>query len=190
MMYNTLMSSKHFIRLGLVAALLIPSIAVAYTSPEETLTDDNNAAFFFSPPPHGGAAALDRVAEQQASAAARRAEEQAKLFVKKTSSSASSASSMHAAAVEEVSSDDATLTTDETDTSTIPTDEELRDQRILERVKARQIAEEAGGSQSDAALHSGAPLIPSGPATDVSIALLLAVAGWTMYRARQSEKSA
>lgn len=185
MMYNTLMPSKRFIRLGLLTILFVPSVAVAYSSPEETLTNDENAEFFFPMPPHKGET-LDRVAGQQASAAARREAQQLEIFQKQHANASSSAH--QAAPDEEV--DDTEWLEEETDTWTEPTDEELRDERILERVKARQIAEAAMQSREDTVLHSGAPLVPSGPATIVSMIVLLAVAAWTMYRAYKSEKVA
>lgn len=175
-MYNTLMTYTHFLRRTLLLALLVPSMAAAYTSPEDVLNSDENWQYFTPPPRSRDAEAIQEA--QQASAAARREREQAALFMKSSSSSSSAASDDPVAApVSSASGQQSSFTTEE--------------QRILERVRTQQlnaeIDERVRVLVSQQGLHSGAPLSDTGPGTILAGFVLAGAGLWTIWKARRLE---
>lgn len=177
-----MMTRTHILNgLALVLMLSAPVTASAYMTPEEVLTSDENSRFFEPPPSQRE---TDAIAEQQASsAAARRAAEQAALFGSSSSATAED-DSLHGAAPE---IDDETTMDDSSDTSGLS----AADQRILERVKDRQlelmIQEQAQILASQQSLHGGAPLADTGTGT-ILVVVTLGIAGaWTLWKARKME---
>ncbi len=178
-MYNNLMSHTQLIRGLALTALLIPTMAGAYTSPEEVLSSDQNIGFYNPPPKPRDAEAIQ--ARQQAEANARRDAEQQKLLAEGASSEAPvEDDSLHGAAASSAAPVvvQSGLTTEE--------------QRILDRVKAQQAEADIQTRvnavlASQQSLHSGAPLSDTGPGS-ILIGFLLAGAGiWTLWKAKRLE---
>ncbi|UPA22685.1 hypothetical protein K8942_00525 [Candidatus Peribacteria bacterium] len=170
------MTSTHILRSLLLTTLLVPSMAIAYTTPEEALSNEDNLQYFTPPPRSRDTEAIQEA--QQASAAARRQREQEALFGK---SSSSSAASIAAA----LSSAPAGTTTEPESSLT------LEEQRILERVRGQQmdadIEERVRVLISQQGLHSGAPLSDTGPGTILAGFVLAGAGLWTVWKAKRLE---
>jgi len=173
------MTKTYIIRGLCLLTLVLPTTALAYLSPEEVLTSDQNQQYFDPPP---SARETQQVqAQQQSSDAALRAQQQAGLLGSSSSMTAQSSSEdLHGAAPAQ--------TTDGGGQTSSMTEQDIVNQRILERVKADQLAAQAQVLASQQSLHSGAPLASSGPGTDVPLALLAGAGAWTMWKAWRMEK--
>lgn len=176
------MTKTHILRSLCLLALIVPTTTLAYMSPEEVLTSDQNQ-MYFDPPPSPRQTQQTQ-AQQQSSDAALRAQQQAALFSSSSSAAAmqSSSEDLHGAAPG---------TTDQA--SSTPSQQDLIDQRILERIKANQLAAQAQADAqvlaSQQSLHGGAPLASSGPGTDLALLLLAAAGVWTFWKAEKMEKT-
>lgn len=176
LMYNTMMTHTHILRAIGLTALLVPTMAGAYMTPEEVLMNQDNLQYFTPPPSPRNTEAIQ--AAQQASAAARREREQEALFGVSSSSAASIAPTTSSAPAATTNEPVSTLTTEE--------------QRILERVRTQQlnaeIDERVRVLVSQQGLHSGAPLSDTGPET-ILVGFVLAGAGlWTVWKAKRMER--
>lgn len=178
-MYNILMTHTRLLRRAALATLLIPTIAFAYTSPEEVLSGGENARFFNPPPSPRETESVQ--AAQQAAVAARREEEQARLLQKVSSSSSSSTDSV---------ADDDPLrpSTPVSGQNASLRPEELR---ILERVRAQQMDADMDARVqmliAQQGLHSGAPLSHTGPETTIAGFVLAGAGLWTIWKAKRME---
>jgi hypothetical protein len=182
----------------LTSSILMPVAAYAYTTPDEVLDDDTFSARFFEAPPSRRNIA-DVLREQELRSAQRRQEEQSKLVKIQPESDDDS---MHAAAPENSgplndediqaliealnnSADDEDDKTDDEDEDDEDLEgEELRDARILARVKNRDSLYADNGEP----LHSGAPLADTGPATILIAVAVVGAIGETWRRVRKMEK--
>ena len=176
LMYNTMMTKTHTLRSLCLIALIVPGTVLAYMSPEEVLTSDQNQ-MYWNPPPSARQTELMLEQQQSNDAALRAAAQRSSSSSVMTSSSVDN---LHGAAPDQA----VTLSSE----SSSLTEQDLIDQRILERLKQNRIDAQLQMLQSQESLHSGAQLAPSGPGTTLSL-LVLAVAGlWTIWRARRMEK--
>lgn len=175
LLYNNMMTRTKILHSALLLSLLVPTVAMAYTSPEEILGSEENARFFDPPPSPREAESVQ--AAQQASVAARREQEQAALFPKKSSSSSSSSEETLHDAAPVMSGQQSSLS--------------LEDQRILERVHAEQQDAEIDARVqmliAQQGLHSGAPLTSSGPETTIAAFVLAGAGLWTIWKAKRLE---
>ncbi len=170
----------------LLVTLFIPTVALAYTSPEEVLSGGDNARFFDPPPSPREAESVQ--AAQQAEVAARREREQALLFEKVVTSSASSESSSEADPLHGAAPVNGGNTN--SDSSSLSAEE----QRILERVRAQQMDADIDARVqmliAQQGLHSGAPLSHTGPETTIAGFVLAGAGLWTIWKAKRMERSA
>ncbi len=191
MMYRLLLSLSL-----LLSGLLTPMAAAAYVSPEEMLDDGDFSTRFLDPPPTSPRD-YERVAAEQAAeiAAAREAERQKiignGLPETTVAQEDEEDEQTHAAAEEQTDLEkllSAIKAMEEEDGTT-----DLRDARILERIKAQQEQDRLQAqlqwiSQTQS-LHGGAPLMSdTGPATAGAVLLLIGTVGWILRRARKMEK--
>ncbi len=205
-MYNTMMTKKYILRTLALSSLLIPSIAIAYVSPEEALISDDNQFIDASGFPLRRETA-QRVADQQASAAAWRNGVQDSLAARNAQGVPES---LHGAAAETAEDqlqqlinalNKAKLGTDTSAESSSAassemTAEDIRNKKILDRVAKQQrdaeiIAEAERLNAlrgSTEVLHSGAPLTDTGPATWIVLIVIAAAAMWILRTARDMEK--
>lgn len=207
-MYNTLMTKKYTLHALVLSSLLIPSIAIAYVSPEETLINDDNQFIDASGLPMRRDTA-QRVADQQASAAAWRESVQGRLA---TGNAEDVPDSLHSAAsgtpdeqlqqlinalnnakiAAEINMENGGASS----ASSEMTAEEIRNKKILDRVAKQQrdseiIAEAERLNAlrgSTEVLHSGAPLTDTGPATWIVLFVMAGAAMWILRTARELEK--
>lgn len=176
MLYNNMMSRFLLAGLTLIGSVMLPLAAHAYMSPEEVLYEEGTSGRFVPPPPSKRETA-DRKAAQQEQSAQRRAREQAAAFGS-GSSMQSSSQAAHEAAPEP---------TDVTDEPVTLTPEQMRDQRILDRIKEAQLRAAFGGD--DETLHGGAPLSETGPATVLITLAIAGAIGETWRRVRKAENT-
>lgn len=163
----------------IVALMLIPTSAVAYMTAEDVLLNDE----FFLPP--SARETEDRIARQAETSAERRQKVQSESF-----------EAQHAAAPEEIPVEEEEVYGEEesgaqdTDASNLSaTDLELlRTLRLLDRITERQQVLQYGAAPQPGATHTGAPLAPTGAGAWIAASTMLGAVGWTMRRARKSEK--
>lgn len=199
------MMSTYLFAAGMIGSLMMPLAAHAYVMPEEVLDEGDFSTRFFEPPP--SRRDMEAVAEEQRLRSAQRREaEQAAIMPQPEPTE----EVMRGAAPEQSMSDsdiqkliDAIQQLQESgnssaaETDSVPSSENMRDQRALERIKVQREAAEAAereayyrmlvGDSTKEALHSGAPLSETGPAT---VLITLAIAGAiaeTYRRVRKSE---
>lgn len=208
------MMSKFLLAAGILASsILSPLTAHAYLSPEEVLNDEDFSATYYSPPPSNRATS-EAVKAQQERSAQRRAAEQAAL--EKEGEDADE-EELHGAADDEEDTDDDSASdlqaliealqglqddeqpaeedNDDADTAALTT-EELREQRLLERIRQQQLdaaraaqyAWMTGGAGNGETLHSGAPLTETGPATVLITLIVAGAIGETWRRVRRAER--
>lgn len=193
-LYNTLMTSTHTIRILALSTLFIPSIALAYTTPEEVLNGGGFPPLYTMNP---GMTNDERVAAQQASAAAWRDSEQQKNY----DAQHPAAPAAPAPAADQSSSKgeldkmlevlQALKEVNGGATQTGPlSDEQLRAQRTLARVQQNQLQAQLNAQilASQETLHSGAPLADSGPATWIAFVLMAGAAFWILRSAKKLEE--
>lgn len=169
----------------IAVAMLLPSMAGAYSSPEET--------FYYAEPP-SPREVHDRVAAQQQRSADRRAQEQEEAFGtgEEETFPAEEEPSEDPAHESAPDLEDILKSIDEAldelngsgpDSEDLP--EDTRTQRLLERLEDRDIS----SFPSEEVLRSGAPLADTGAGTIVAGLALLAAAVWTLVRAHRQPKS-
>jgi hypothetical protein len=180
------------LRLGILLwSFALPVVAHAYITPEEALNDSNFTTQFFTPPP-SPRTTQDVVQQQQDRSAQRRAAEQAAIMPQ-SSSASSDDTQLHDAAPDQAGGTTTDTSGGVTQDPSTMTEDQLRDARLLERIKADQMAaaQQAAlqallGNQT---LHSGAPLAHTGPATFVVALAIVAAIGETWRRVRKAEKT-
>jgi len=211
------MMSRFLLTAGILASsVLSPLTAHAYLPPEDVLNDDDFSATYYSPPP--SQREIDAVMEaQRERSAARREAEQAAL---QKEGEDPEDDELHSAADDEEEDDDEAASDlealiealqglqeddddlhgaageEEEDNTSALTTEELREQRLLERIRQQQLdAQRAAqygwmtaGLGAGETLHSGAPLSETGPATVLIVLAIAGAIGETWRRVRKAER--
>lgn len=200
-----MMSRYTLLSIGMMlTGVALPLQVAAYVPPEDVLDDEEfNISQYFTPPPSAREAEAVWDA-QNSSAAARRAAEQQALY--DAQHPQEEPETMHGAAP--ATEDDMgpewealikaleALSQDEADNSAQLSAEELRNQRILNRIEVQQAQAEyqaqlqalglVGGN--DETLHSGAPLSETGPAAVLTVLAIAGALGVTMRRVHTANK--
>ncbi len=187
-MYNNPMTHTNTLRCLTLLALVMPTMTLAYTSPEEVLSSGNNAQYF-NPPPTARDALATQQAQQSSDAAVRNAAQAAILPSSAVSSTPTDAA--HGAAPTDQSALLQQLMNALGQKSSVST----ADQRALDRIHQQQYDAQVQAdammivAQNGGMLHSGAPLSQSGPGTVVSLLVLMLAGVWTFWKARKMEKT-
>jgi hypothetical protein len=199
-----------------LSSIIMPMSAHAYLTPDEVLDDEDYSTRFYDPPPSRREnQAL--AAEREREAAERREAELDALYEQQNPSS----EPMRGAAPDENDGEETDIDalikaleeynnthgaapdaepTDEGTTggsgSEQMTPEELRDARLLARLRNREIAEDnarydawLAAQGGDDALRSGAPLSDTGPTTVIVLLAVTAAVGETWRRVRKAERA-
>jgi len=172
--------------------LVAPVTAHAYLTPEQVLLQD---AFLhgFSPPPSTRQTETRRDLQQETSAE-RRAREQAEYFAAQRPAeptfAAADEEDVRPAASDEV---EALLLQLQASLDELSgeekTPDQLREERLLERIAARQgeILRGAADDGKGVLEGKGKGLTDTGPGLFAALGVLLAAAGWTLFRVRSAE---
>ncbi len=191
------MMIRHLLLTGLLlAGTASPLTAEAYLEPEDVLDDESLTTRFFAPPPSNRETA-DQVRKQQEESAARRAAEQEAL---KPKPEQPDEEELHGAAPEEEDQADlealikALQELQGASSSSAATGNDAVNQRLLERVQARQAAEQRAALLqqllgNDQTMHSGAPLSDTGPAAVLTVLAMAGAVGETWRRVRKAQRA-
>jgi hypothetical protein len=179
---------RHLLALSTLAALMMPSTAAAYISPEEAFIDESFTSNLSMP--HSRYDTANNASNQRLTSQQRREREQAEFFARQRGVT----DPEHAAAPD---------ATDEENQELIDALQELedaieaedsedeaatrREQRILER---QQNAELHSGAPLAGSINSGAPLNESGPGIGIVIAVGCGAVLWVMKKAGKSSANA
>jgi hypothetical protein len=191
-LYTTMMSKPTLLPAILFVSLLAPVAAIAYTEPQDALSEGNYQDGFLIPPTKREVEA--RVEAQRLASEKRRNAEQAATFGGGTVAEGDTDDdTTHAAADDESVDPDLAdvLTSIEQTLSDIKEDSQdaqtLRRERALDRLEAIEAERGHGAAYINAgqSLHSGAPLAPTGPESWMAGGAVLLAIAWTLWRSRK-----
>ncbi len=168
---------------GTTILLLLPTLAAAYVTPEESLYPAAGYNNLLAPPSHRNSG--DRIDEQEQTTRERReAEWQAAYDAQHPKSSAASSSRASSVASEATLEDVLSSLKDSIDDLKSGKHPAADKDPGFDNGMTIDSWENPSQGGSEEVLHSGAPLTPTGPGTWVAVAALIATVGWTLWKVR------